>query len=138
MPTIYPYLNFSGQCEEAFRFYAKCLGGEISFMGAYEGSPMEDQVPPRWRKKIMHASLTLKDAVLMGCDPPPGRFEPPKGFSLALTFEKPADAKRIFKALAAKGTITMPFQPTFWSGGFGMLVDRFGIPWMVSCQTEPH
>ena len=83
----------------------------------------------------MHARLAFDDGELMGCDPPPGRYEKPSGFSVSLNFKDPAHGKRVFESLAENGTIEMPFGETFWSAGFGMLVDRFGIPWMIeSCE----
>jgi PhnB protein len=128
-----PYLHFNGQCEAAFKFYERCLGGKITCLATYEGSPMADQAPPEWRRKIMHATLLLGGAELMGCDPPPGCYEPPKGFSVTLNPDNLADAERLFNALAENGKVSLPLQKTFWSAGFGMLVDQFGIPWMINC-----
>jgi PhnB protein len=128
------YLLFNGECEEAFRFYAKCLGGKIVDMMPHEGTPAAGQVPAEWLKKILHARMTVGDAVLMGSDAPPGRFEKPQGFSVSVQVQDPAEAERIFQALAQDGTVRMPIQKTFWAARFGMLVDRFGIPWMVNCE----
>jgi PhnB protein len=129
-----PYLGFNGQCEAAFKFYERCLRGKIEAMLNHEGTPMETQVPAEWRKKILHARLVVGDAVLMGGDMPPERYEAPKGFSVTIGVTEPAEAERIFKALSEQGTVTMPLQQTFWAVRFGMLVDRFGIPWMVNCE----
>lgn len=129
-----PYLNFNGDCEAAFKFYAEVLGGKIEMMMTHAESPMAEQVPPNWRKKIMHARMTIGDKTLMGSDAPPDRYERAQGFSVSLMADKPADAERIFKALSSGGTVQMPLQKTFWSAAFGVLVDRFGIPWMVSCE----
>ena len=129
-----PYLTFDGRCEAAFEFYAKCLGGEIVAMIPHEGTPAADHVPSEWRNKIMHARLVVGDKVLMGSDAPPDRFEKPQGFSVTLGVDKPADAERIFQALAEGGAVQMPIQETFWAFRFGMLVDQFGIPWMVNCE----
>jgi PhnB protein len=129
-----PYLNFSGQCEAAFKFYAKSLSGKLENMMTYAGSPVESHVPPDWRQKILHARLSVGDQILMGCDAPPDRFEQPKGFSVAIQIKDPAEAERIFEALAEGGTVRMPLQQTFWAARFGMLVDRFGTPWMVNCE----
>ena len=82
----------------------------------------------------MHARLVVGDKVLMGSDAPPEHYEGPKGFSVSLTINDLADAERIFHALAENGTVRMPLQETFWAVRFGMLVDRFGIPWMVNCE----
>jgi len=133
-----PYLFFNGQCEAAFRFYERSLGAKIIAMMPHAGTPAEGQVPPEWRDKIIHARLVLGDQVLMGSDAPPDHFEKPQGFSVTLGIDDPADAERIFNALAENGTIRMPIQQTFWALRFGMLVDRFGIPWMINCENEHH
>ena len=129
-----PYLMFNGNCEAAFKFYERCLDGKIVAMMTYAGSPMEAQAPPEWRNKVMHARLTVGDKVLMGSDAQPGCHEEPKGFSVTLGIDDPADAERIFHALSENGTVRMPIQETFWAVRFGMLVDQFGIPWMVNCE----
>jgi|SRR5262245_7488984 len=129
-----PYLTFKGQCEEAFKFYEKCLGGKIVAMVPHTGTPAAEHVPAEWRNKILHARLTIGDQVLMGSDAPPDRYEPSKGFSVTLGINDPAEAERVFKALAEKGTVQMPLEQTFWALRFGMLVDRFGIPWMINCE----
>ena len=128
------HLNFNGQCEEAFTFYQKCLGGHILAMIRHEGTPAAEHVPVEWRKKIMHAELKIGDQLLMGADTPPNRYESPKGFAVAIHIDQPADADRVFGALAENGKVQMPIQETFWATRFGMLVDRFGIPWMVNCS----
>jgi PhnB protein len=130
-----PYLTFKGQCETAFKFYEKVLGGKIVAMMPHEGTPAADHVPAEWRGKIMHARLVLDDdRVLMGSDAPPGMQEEMKGFSVTLGVDKPAEAERIFHALAEDGTVRMPIQETFWATRFGMLTDRFGTPWMINCE----
>jgi PhnB protein len=129
-----PYLTFNGQCEAAFKFYERCLGGKIVAMVAHAGTPAEEHVPTEWRNKILHARLIVGDEVLMGSDAPPDRYEEPKGFSVTLGVDDPANAERVFHALAENGTVRMPLQQTFWAARFGMLVDRFGIPWMINCE----
>ena len=129
-----PFLGFNGQCEAAFKFYERCLRGKIVTMLTYAGTPVADQVPPEWRNKILHASLMVGGEVLMGCDAPLGRYDEPKGFSVTLGLKDPAEAERIFNALAEKGTVSMPLQQTFWAARFGMLVDQFRIPWMINCE----
>jgi PhnB protein len=128
-----PYLLFNGNCEEAFKLYAQVLGGKIDTMMLHEGSPAEQQVPPEWRKKVLHAHMTVGDQVLMASDAPPGHYHQPQGFSVSIQVKDVAQGERIFNALAAGGNVMMPFQKTFWSPGFGMLKDRFGIPWQVNC-----
>lgn len=130
---FHPYLMFDGQCEEAFKFYERVLGGEIAAMMRFEGSPAEDSVPPEWRGKIMHARLVVDGMTLMGSDAPQG-FERPQGFSISINIDKPAEAERIFNALGEDGEIRMKMEETFWARRFGMVVDRFGTPWMVNCE----
>ena len=135
---ISPYLDFDGQCEAAFKFYQQCLGGTDLSIHKYAGSPMANQVPPEWQDKVMHATLVIGKTAIMGSDhPPSSKAEAPKGFSLSIAVDKPEDADRVFSALAKGGTIQLPIQQTFWSARFGMLVDQFGIPWMVNCQVSP-
>jgi PhnB protein len=128
-----PHLHFNGQCETAFKFYEECLEGKIEYMMTYAGTPAETYVPADWRNKIIHATLSVSGGVLMAADVPPDRYQEPKGFAVSLGFKDPADAERIFSALSENGTVQMPIQQTFWAARFGMLVDRFGIPWMSNC-----
>ena len=129
---IIPYLSFKGDCEEAFTFYAQCLGGQVGALFRYAGSPMADQVPPDWQDKVMHGSVTVGTQELMGDDVAAG-YEPSKGFTLSIQIASVADAERIFKELADGGTVVLPIAKTFWAERFGMLVDRFGIPWQINC-----
>lgn len=127
-----PYLMFNGNCQEAFKFYEQCLGGKIDAMMTYGESPMADQTPSESVNRIMHMQLTVQDMVLMGSDCPSEMFEAPKGFHVCLQFDDPAESESILHALAKNGTVQMPIQETFWSTRFAMLVDRFGIPWMIN------
>ena len=129
-----PYLTFNGQCEAAFKFYENCLGAKIEAMLLWEGTPAAEQVPAEWRSKIMHACLVMGDQELMGADVPPDGYQKPQGFSVTLGLKDAAQAERIFHALAENGTVQMPIQETFWAARFGMLVDQFGIPWMINCE----
>jgi PhnB protein len=129
-----PYLNFNGECKDAFEFYEQCLGGKIVAMMTYGESPMAEQTSPEQRDKIMHVQLTVGDVNLMGSDSPFEHFEKPQGFHINLQFDDVTKAEQIFNALAEKGTIEMPFQETFWANRFAMLVDRFGTPWMINCN----
>lgn len=94
---------------------------------------MASHVPAEWANKVMHARLNIDGMILMGSDPPPGRFQPMQGFSIALSTKDPDETERIFHALEVGGKVEMPVQKTFWSARFGMLEDQFGIPWMVNC-----
>jgi PhnB protein len=129
-----PYLTFDGRCEAAFKFYEKTLGAKIEAMIPHAGTPAEEHVPPEWRNKVIHASLTVGDGFLLASDAPPDRYEKPKGFSVSLQIKDQAEAERIFHTLAEGGTVQMPIQQTFWASRFGMLVDQFGIPWMINCD----
>jgi PhnB protein len=128
------YLSFDGQCETAFHFYERCLGGQIGPIFRYAGSPMESEAPPGWQDKIMHGSITVGGQVLMGADVAPDRYEAPRGISLSLQIQSVADAERIFHDMTQGGRVVMPLEKTFWAARFGMLVDRFGIPWLINCD----
>ncbi len=132
--AVQPYLLFDGQCEAAFKFYEQCLGGKIEAMITNGNSPMADRVPAERHDKILHARLVVGDQVLMGSDGSPEHYEKPQGFSVSLSIGAPAEAERIFNTLAEKGAVRMPIQETFWAVRFGMLVDQFGIPWMINCE----
>jgi PhnB protein len=130
---IQPYLNFDGQCKEAFTFYQQVLGGSIATMETHGESPMREHTPLEWHDRILHARLVVGDQELMGSDSPPNQHQKPQGFSVSLNFDDAAEAQRVFAVLADGGAVQMPLQETFWASRFGMLVDRFGIPWMVNC-----
>lgn len=126
------YLLFAGNCEEAFRFYEKLLGGKNVMMMKNGDSPMAEQTPPEWRDKIIHVRMEVGDRVIMGSDCPPQQFEKPQGFSVSLSVKDAPEAERVYKGLSEGGTILMPLGKTFWSPNFAMVTDRFGIPWMVN------
>ena len=129
------YLFFNGNCREAFETYARVLGGKIDAMMTHAGTPAESQTPPEWRDKIIHARMSIGATNLMASDAPPGhQCEKVQGFSINLTLADLKDAERIFHALAEGGKVNMPFGETFWARGFGMLVDRFGVPWMINVE----
>lgn len=131
-----PYLSFKGDCEAAFKSYERCLGGQLGTLFRYGGTPLANQVPPDWSDKIMHGSLTVCDQLIMGYDVAPDRYEEPKGFSMSLHLKSTADAERIFHELAGGGRVVMPLEKTFWAARFGMVVDRFGIPWLINCGAS--
>jgi PhnB protein len=131
---INPYLNFDGQCEEAFKFYERALGGKIEAMQTFGESPMAADTPPEGHGRILHARLVAGDATLLGSDSPPGEHQLPQGMTVSVQVDRPEEADRIFNALAERGTVQMPIGETFWASRFGMLVDQFGVPWMVNCD----
>lgn len=127
------HVSFNGQCEAAFRVYQRVFGGELVTLLKYGDSPMAKQSPAEMHDKVLHATLKLEDQELLGADVAPSDLERPQGFSVVLDPTEPAEGKRIFGALAEGGQVRVPFQQTFWSPGYGMVVDRFGVPWEINC-----
>lgn len=138
-PKAQIYLGFNGQCEEAFNFYVERLGAIHGGMFRYAGSPMAAGLPEGWDAKIMHGSITLGGVTINGADTPEGGgYQQPQGFQIFLEVDDPAETERLFNALADGATITVPVGPQFWSVCFGVLTDRFGIPWSLSCSQMPE
>lgn len=129
------YLSFKGDCEAAFKCYEEVLGAERGFLFSYASSPMTDVLPEGWENKIMHGSITIGGTLLEGADAPPERYQKPQGFSLSLNVADADEAERLFEKLGDGGRVLYPITKTFWSERFGMVVDRFGIPWMINCET---
>jgi PhnB protein len=129
-----PYLGFKGNCEEAFKFYAEVLGGEIVAMIKTRDTPMKDKSPPEMQDFVMHARMTFKGSFLMGGDAPESWYKTPQGFNVHVGTDSTEEAERIFKALSEGGTVTMALQETFWAHRFGTCTDRFGTPWMVNYE----
>jgi Uncharacterized protein conserved in bacteria len=135
--VVQPYLFFGGRCEEAIEFYRTALGAELEMLMHFKDSPEPpppDMLQPGFEAKVMHAAFRVGGSTIMASDGC-GDTPPFAGFSLSISVATPADAERVFTALAEGGQIGMPLGPTFWSPCFGMLTDRFGIGWMVN--TEP-
>jgi PhnB protein len=135
MMELTAYLNFDGQCREAFTTYEKVLGGKITFIQTHGESPMKDHVAPDWHDKVMHATLKVGSSTLMGSDAPPEHYQKPQGFYVSIGLKSYDEGARIFRELSEGGRVNLPFEKTFWAAGFGMLVDRFGIFWMVNCEA---
>jgi PhnB protein len=133
---INPYIMFKGNCAEAFKFYADALGGKIDMMMAFEDAPADAPIPPDWRKKIMHAAMSVGGGVLMGTDAADDRYKKPQGFTVSLVVTTPDEAERAFAALSKGGTVGMALQQTFFATRFGTVTDRFDIPWMVNCPAQ--
>jgi PhnB protein len=130
------YLNFNGNAAEALAFYAQALGGKVIFSMTFGESPMGAETPADYKNRIMHATLEARGHQLMASDAPPGYpFEGHKGFSLSVTGKDVKEGEQLFNALAAGGKVTMAYAPTFWAKGFGMLNDKFGVPWMVNVDN---
>jgi PhnB protein len=130
---ISSHLTFNGQCEAAFRRYQAILGGEL-YVLSYGQTPMSADVPPAMRDKVVHATLSLGACSLAGADVRPEEYSAPQGFYVLVSPAGPAEARRIFDSLAEGGEVRMPLQKAFWTPAFGVLVDRFGIPWEVSAE----
>jgi len=134
-------LSFQGQCREAFEFYAKVLGGKITAAMPYGDGPPDMPVSPEYKNWLMHCWLEVGDQALMGADMgkdwAPNIDKPKNGFDVTLHFDNADKAKTVFNALAEGGKVVMPFSATFWSPGYGSLVDRFGVPWMINTQGPP-
>jgi len=133
---VNPYLFYDGNCEAAFKHYEKVLGAKIELLLRNEEAPADMPSPPERKNKIMHGRISIDGEVLMASDAPPDHFHKPQGFSVSLTFTDPVEAEHKFTALCEGGSVNMPFGKTFFSKGFGMGTDRFGIPWMVNCPPE--
>jgi len=134
---VHTYLNFDGRCEAAIKFYEEAIGAKLMFKMTWGESPMAKDMPAEAQKLIMHSTLAVGDSHLMCADAPPDHYQKPAGMSVSLNVTNREEGERIFNALAKNGTIAMPYQKTFWSPGFGMCVDQFGIPWMVNCDQPP-
>ncbi len=133
MPQINAYLAFDGDCADAMRFYERTLGGTLEALIAGKDTPIAAELPPGAGDRIVHARLVIDGQVLMAGDAMGDKpFEGAKGFSMALTYPTVADAARVFEALADGGQVLMPLAATFWAETFGMVVDRFGTPWLVN------
>src|SRR5262249_40571709 len=125
------YLLFNGTCRDAMTFYAAALGGKIDAMMTYGDSPAGPHNPPEMKDRVIHARLTVGDAVLMASDAPEGGER--KGFSVTIQTDTPAEVDQLFAALSESGQVTMPPGETFFSKRFCMLTDKFGTPWMINC-----
>lgn len=139
MRTINIYLNFNGNCEEAFNFYKSVIGGEFSYLGRFGEMPPQEGMPPlsdAMKNQIMHIGLPISaETILMGSDTGDdydGSFVAGNNFSIYMAAESREDADRLFSGLSNGGSITMPLSDVFWGDYFGSFTDKFGINWMVS------
>ena len=133
---VVPYLNFDGTCEAAFKYYERLFGGKLEALLTFASTPAAESVPADHRDKIMHARLVLGPGQeLFGSDSPSGRHRPPQGLHITLQVPSVVEGERVFRGLADGGEVEMPFEKTFWSPGYGMVVDRFGTPWMVNVEA---
>jgi len=135
-------LSFQGQCRAAFDFYAEVLGGQVIAAFPYGEGPPDMPVDPKYKDWLMHCWLEVGDQALMGADMAPefapNIDKPKNGFDVTYHTDDADEARRVFDALAQGGKVTMPFAETFWSPGYGGLIDQFGIPWMVNTNPGPN
>jgi PhnB protein len=139
MPHPIAYLAFDGNCAEAMRFYEGALGGKIEILMSGADSPMASQIPKEVAHRILHARLALPGGGTLFAGDAPGQMPYPgiHGVSITLNYDTITEAQKIFDRLAAGGKVTMAMQPSFWAKSFGMLVDKFGTPWIVNGELLP-
>lgn len=134
---LYTYLNYGGNCRQAFEFYAEHLGGRITMLTTHAEQPNQDAVPADWKDAILHARIELGDTVLFGADVPPDRFQPMRSAYLSLVMDSAEQAEDVYALLAQGGQIFMPLAETFFAERFAMLRDRFGTSWMLLRERAP-
>ena len=139
MTQAIAYLGFDGNCAHAMRFYEKALGGKLEVLMSGAESPMADQMPKEFAHRILHARLALPGGGLLYAGDAPANmpYEGIKGVSIAVDYASVAEAEKVFNALAAGGQVTMPMQSAFWAKRWGMLIDKFGTPWIVNGEPIP-
>jgi PhnB protein len=132
--SFHPYLMFRGNCREAFTRYHEIFGGDLVLLPMSD-MPSEDAVPADQADLIIHAALTVEGSLLMASDDPTGSVGPTQGIQVTYTVADVAESERVFTALANGGEVTAPLAETFFSPSFGMCVDRFGVPWMITTEA---
>ena len=140
MPQLTAYLTFDGTCREAMKFYEGALNGKIERMMTNGESPMANMMPPGNENRIMHSRLDLPDetALMAGDSMIDSGFQGMKGFNVVLNYDTRAEGEKVFKALSAGAqNVIMDYTESFWAEGFGMLIDKFGTPWIVNGGMKP-
>ena len=135
MLLVNPYLNFAGNTQEAFNFYKSVFGGEFATVMKFKDSPEAARTPPGDQDKLMHIALPIGNNVMMGTDAIEGmghKLVMGNNINLSVHVDSESEADRVHKGLSAGGTVTMPMAKTFWGSYFGMLIDKFGVNWMIS------
>lgn len=128
---LHTYLNYGGNCEQAFRFYEQHLGGKITLLMCHGEAPEPTPVPDGWKNAVLHARMSLGETELLGADIPPDRFQPMRSAYLSLTLGSPDECERVYALLSEGGQVFMPIAETFFATRFAMLRDRFGTSWML-------
>jgi PhnB protein len=134
---LYTYLNYGGNCRQAFEFYAEHLGAKIIFLTTH-GELESSDVPPEWKNAVLHARIEIGETVLLGADIPPDRFQPMRSAYLTLMVDSSEEAERLYALLTEGGQIFMPIEETFYAHRFAMLRDRFGTSWMLLHERAPE
>ena len=125
------YLNYGGNCRQAFEFYAEHLGGTITMLSTHGEMPGPNEVPAEWRNAVLHARIELGGTTIFGADVPPDVFQPMRSAYLSLSLDSSEEAERVYALLAEGGQIFMKMEETFFAHRFAMLRDRFGTSWML-------
>ena len=133
---LYTYLNYGGNCRQAFEFYAEHLGATITLLTTHGEVPDPSRVPPEWRNAVLHARIELGGTVVMGADISPDRFQPMRSAYLTLMLDSVEETERIYGLLADGGQIFMKLEETFFAKRFAMLRDRFGTSWMLLHEAQ--
>jgi PhnB protein len=128
---LYTYLNYGGNCRQAFEFYVQHLGGRITMLTTHGEQPDASKVPPEWKNAVLHARIEMGGTTVLGADIPPQRFQPMRSAYLTLIVDSIDEAERIYALLTEGGEIFMPMEETFFARRFAMLRDRFGTSWML-------
>jgi PhnB protein len=135
---LHTFLNFGGNCEDAFRFYEQHLGGKIMMLMRRGEQPNQPVTWPGWENSIQYADMELGETQLMASDVQPDRFQPMRSVYLSLTVDSAAEAERIWALLSEGGQVYMPMEETFFATRFGQLRDKFGISWMILASNPQN
>jgi PhnB protein len=133
---LFTYLNYGGNCREAFEFYERNLGGTITMLTTHGEAPVAQTVPSDWKHAVLHARLDIGGTTVLGADIPPDRFQPMRSAYLSLLVETAEETERIYLLLSDAGQVFMPMQETFFAHRFAMLRDKFGTSWMLLCEKQ--
>ncbi|MEO5510582.1 MAG: VOC family protein [Longimicrobiales bacterium] len=134
---IFTYLNYGGNCRQAFEFYEEQLGGRITMLTTHGDQPAPERVPPEWKDAVLHARIDIGGTTILGADIPPNRFQPMRSAYLSLIVDDDAEAERLYALLKEEGEVFMKMEATFFASRFAMLRDRFGTSWMILTEEAP-
>lgn len=129
------HIDFNGQCQEAFEFYAEVLQGKIGTLLKVKDSPVANAYSADWQEKIVHANILIHSVEIAGADVKPEQYQPPKGFCVLLGVNTVESVQSLFSQLSVAGEVIVAPQTTFWSPCYAIVVDRFGVPWKLNCAN---